>query len=93
MGVFDFTDLQSVTSLAQFVLRLRTHYQDVKDATSIEAVNSVPSLCWRSDLPDFENQIGEQFDGRVASWTHGPPGTRADKFSIRGLILSGKSEP
>lgn len=67
MGVFDFTDLQSVTSLAQFVLRLRTHFQDVKDATSIEAVNSVPSLCWRSDLPDFENQIGEQFDGCVAS--------------------------
>ncbi|KAG2129704.1 uncharacterized protein EDB93DRAFT_109566 [Suillus bovinus] len=70
MGVFDFTDTRSSISLAQFVLGLRTHFQDIKDATSIEAVNSLAPLGWRSDLPDFETQFGARLDERVTSWTH-----------------------
>jgi hypothetical protein len=40
MGVFDFTDTSSAISLAQFVLGLRTHFEDIKGASSIEAVDS-----------------------------------------------------
>jgi hypothetical protein len=70
MGVFDFTDTCSAISLAQFVLGLRTHFEDIKRATSIEAVDSLAPLHWRSDLPEFETQFGVQLDERVASWTH-----------------------
>ncbi|KAG1717259.1 hypothetical protein EDB19DRAFT_1386905 [Suillus lakei] len=70
MGVFDFTDTCSSVSLAQFVLGLRSHFQDIKGAISIEAVDSLTPLRWRSDLPDFETQFGGQLDERVASWTH-----------------------
>ncbi|KAG2031345.1 hypothetical protein BDR03DRAFT_116281 [Suillus americanus] len=70
MGVFDFTDTRSAISLAQFVLGLRTHSQDIKGAISIEAVDSLTPLHWRSDLPDFETQFWGQSDERVASWTH-----------------------
>ncbi|KAG1746976.1 hypothetical protein EDB19DRAFT_336664 [Suillus lakei] len=70
MGVFDFTDTCSAISLAQFVLGLRSHFQDIKGAISIEAVDSLTPLRWRSDLPDFETQFGGQLDERVASWTH-----------------------
>ncbi|KIK36325.1 hypothetical protein CY34DRAFT_527898 [Suillus luteus UH-Slu-Lm8-n1] len=70
MGVFDFTDTSSATCLAQFVLGLRTHFEDIKGATSIEAVNSLTPLQWRSDVPDFETQFWGQSDEQVASWTH-----------------------
>ncbi|KAG1814313.1 uncharacterized protein BJ212DRAFT_364751 [Suillus subaureus] len=70
IGVFDFSDTRSAISLAQFVLGLRTHFQDIKDATSIEAVDSLTPLHWRSDLPEFETQFLGQLDERVASWTH-----------------------
>ncbi|KAG1860404.1 hypothetical protein F4604DRAFT_1957815 [Suillus subluteus] len=70
MGVFDFTDTRSAISLAQFVLGLRTHSQDIKGAISIEAVDSLTPLHWRSDLPDFETQFWGQSNERVASWTH-----------------------
>ncbi|KAG1808038.1 uncharacterized protein BJ212DRAFT_1485318 [Suillus subaureus] len=70
MGVFDFTDTCSAISLAQFILGLRTHFQDIEDAISIEAVDSLTPFHWRSDLPDFETQLGGQFDERVASWTY-----------------------
>ncbi|KAG1777322.1 hypothetical protein EV702DRAFT_969844 [Suillus placidus] len=70
MGVFDFTDTRSAISLAQFVLGLRTHFQDIKGAVSIEAADSLTPYHWRSDLPDFETQFGRQMDERVASWTH-----------------------
>ncbi|KAG1831272.1 hypothetical protein EV424DRAFT_1372572 [Suillus variegatus] len=70
MGVFDFADAHSAISLAQFVLRLRTHFQDIKGAISIEAVDSLSPLRWRSDLPDFETQFGGQSDERVVSWIH-----------------------
>ncbi|KAG2129723.1 uncharacterized protein EDB93DRAFT_1234411 [Suillus bovinus] len=70
MGVFDFTDTRSATSLAQFVLGLRTHFHNIKGATSIEAVDSLTPLGWRSDLPDFETQFGARLDERVISWTH-----------------------
>ncbi|KAG2358646.1 hypothetical protein BDR07DRAFT_1462916 [Suillus spraguei] len=70
MGVFDFSDTHSAISLAQFVLGLRTHFEDIKGATSIEAVDFLTPLHWRSDLPDFETQSGGQLDERVASWTH-----------------------
>ncbi|KAG2070359.1 hypothetical protein BDR04DRAFT_1118400 [Suillus decipiens] len=70
MGVFDFTDTYSAISLAQFVLGLRTHFEDIKGATSIEAVDFLNPLHWRSDLPDFETQSGGQSDERVKSWTH-----------------------
>jgi len=56
--------------MAQFILKLRSHFQHVKDMASIEAVNSLTSFHWRSDLPDFETQMGEQLEDRVASWTH-----------------------
>ncbi|KIK32099.1 hypothetical protein CY34DRAFT_186357 [Suillus luteus UH-Slu-Lm8-n1] len=69
MGVFDFTDTSSAISLAQFVLGLRTHFEDIKGATSIEAVDSLTPLHWRSDVPDFETQFWGQSDERVASWT------------------------
>jgi hypothetical protein len=70
MGVFDFTDTSSAISLAQFILGLRAHFEDIKGATSIEAVDSLAPLHWRSDLPDFETQFWGQSDERVASWTH-----------------------
>ncbi|KAG1855961.1 hypothetical protein F4604DRAFT_1932104 [Suillus subluteus] len=70
MGVFNFTDTRSAISLAQFVLGLRTHFEDIKGAISIEAVDSLTPLHWRSDAPDFETQFGGQLDERVASWTH-----------------------
>ncbi|KAG2756650.1 hypothetical protein P692DRAFT_20868302 [Suillus brevipes Sb2] len=70
MGVFDFTDTSSAISLAQFVLGLRTHFEDIKGATSIEAVDSLTPFHWRSDLPDFETQFWGQSDERVASWTN-----------------------
>ncbi|KAG1741780.1 uncharacterized protein EDB91DRAFT_1279845 [Suillus paluster] len=70
VGVFDFTDTNSATCLAQFVLGLRSHFEDIKGATSIEAVDSLTPLHWRSDLPDFETQFGGRLDERVASWTH-----------------------
>jgi len=70
MGVFDFTDTRSSISLAQFVLGLRTHFQDIKGAISIEAVDSLTPLHWRSDLPDFETQLEGRLDERVASWTY-----------------------
>jgi hypothetical protein len=70
MGVFDFTDTRSSISLARFVLGLRTHFEDIKGAISIEAIDSLTPLHWRSDLPDFETQFGVQLDERVASWTH-----------------------
>ncbi|KAG2345373.1 hypothetical protein BDR05DRAFT_998507 [Suillus weaverae] len=70
MGVFDFTDARSAISLAQFVLGLRTHFQGVKGAVSIEAADSLTPYHWRSDLPNFETQFGGQMDERVASWTH-----------------------
>ncbi|KAG2072984.1 hypothetical protein BDR04DRAFT_1152865 [Suillus decipiens] len=69
MGVFDFTDTRSAISLAQFVLGLRTHFEDIKGAISIEGVDSLTPLRWRSDLPDLETQ-SEELDERVASWTH-----------------------
>ncbi|OJA12721.1 hypothetical protein AZE42_02880, partial [Rhizopogon vesiculosus] len=56
--------------MAQFVLRLRSHFQVIKDITSIEAVNSLTPFHWRSDLPDFETQMGGQLEDRVAAWTH-----------------------
>ncbi|KAG2358618.1 hypothetical protein BDR07DRAFT_1611785 [Suillus spraguei] len=70
MGVFDFTDTCSAINLAQFILGLRTHFEDIKGSISIEAVDSLTSLHWRSDLPDFETQSGGPLDERVASWTH-----------------------
>ncbi|KAG2753445.1 hypothetical protein P692DRAFT_201929235 [Suillus brevipes Sb2] len=70
MGVFDFTDTSSAISLAQFVLGLRTHFEDIKGATSIEAVDSLTPFHWRSDVPDFETQFWGQSDERVASWTN-----------------------
>ncbi|KAG1765235.1 hypothetical protein EDD22DRAFT_951225 [Suillus occidentalis] len=70
MGVFDFTDTSSAINLAQFVLGLRTHFEDIKGATSIEVVDSLTPFHWRSDLPDFETQFWGQSDERVASWTH-----------------------
>ncbi|KAG0696443.1 hypothetical protein DFH29DRAFT_879354 [Suillus ampliporus] len=45
-------------------------FQDIKGATSIEAVDSLTSLHWRSDLPDFKTQFGGHLEERVASWTH-----------------------
>jgi hypothetical protein len=70
MGVFDFTDTISAISLAQFVLRLRTHFEDIKGAISIETVDSLTPFHWRSDVPDFEFQFWGQSDERVASWAH-----------------------
>ncbi|KAG2072970.1 hypothetical protein BDR04DRAFT_1152855 [Suillus decipiens] len=70
MGVFDFTDTRSAINLAQFILGLRTHFEDIKGSISIEAVDSLTPLRWRSDLPDFETQPGGPLDERVASWTH-----------------------
>ncbi|KAG2115581.1 hypothetical protein BD769DRAFT_1073401 [Suillus cothurnatus] len=70
MGVFDFTDTLSSISLAQFVLGLRTHFQDIKGAISIEAVDSLTPLHWRPDLPDFETQLEGRLDERVTSWTY-----------------------
>ncbi|KAG2361293.1 hypothetical protein BDR07DRAFT_1359144 [Suillus spraguei] len=70
MGVFDFTDTCSAINLAQFILGLRTQFEDIKGSISIEAVDSLTPLHWRSDLPDFETQSGGLLDERVASWTH-----------------------
>ncbi|KAG2358634.1 hypothetical protein BDR07DRAFT_1489232 [Suillus spraguei] len=70
MGVFDFTDTRSAINLAQFILGLRTHFEDIKGSISIEAVDSLTPLHWRSDLPDFETQSGGPLDERVAFWTH-----------------------
>ncbi|KAG2358626.1 hypothetical protein BDR07DRAFT_263557 [Suillus spraguei] len=70
MGVFDFTDTCSAINLAQFILGLRTHFEDIKGSMSIEAVDSLTPLHWRSDLPDFETQSGGPLDERVAFWTH-----------------------
>ncbi|KAG2355005.1 hypothetical protein BDR07DRAFT_1464761 [Suillus spraguei] len=70
MGVFDFTDTCSAINLAQFILGLRTHFEDIKGSISIEAVDSLTPLHWRSDLPDFETQFGGPLDERVASWTN-----------------------
>ncbi|KAG0703486.1 hypothetical protein DFH29DRAFT_441140 [Suillus ampliporus] len=70
MGVFDFADPGSAICLAQFILGLRSHFTDIKGATSIEVVDSLTPLQWRSDLPDFETQFGGRLDERVASWTH-----------------------
>ncbi|KAG0703490.1 hypothetical protein DFH29DRAFT_998484 [Suillus ampliporus] len=70
MEVFDFADPGSAICLAQFILGLRSHFQDIKGATSIEAVDSLTPLHWRSDLPDFETQFVGRLDERVASWTH-----------------------
>ncbi|KAG2358483.1 hypothetical protein BDR07DRAFT_1362015 [Suillus spraguei] len=70
MGVFDFTDTCSAINLAQFILGLRTHFEDIKGSMSIEAVDSLTPLHWRSDLHDFETQSGGPLDERVASWTH-----------------------
>jgi hypothetical protein len=66
MGMFDFTDTSSAISLAQFILGLRPHFEDIKGATSIEAVDSLTPLHWRSDLPDYQTQSDEQ----MASWIH-----------------------
>ncbi|OJA12707.1 hypothetical protein AZE42_02878 [Rhizopogon vesiculosus] len=71
IGVFDFTDSYSVISMAQFILSLRSHFQDIKDIASIEAVDSLTPFHWRSDLPNFfETQMGAQSGDRVALWTH-----------------------
>ncbi|KAG2358639.1 hypothetical protein BDR07DRAFT_264195 [Suillus spraguei] len=70
MGVFDFTDTCSTINLAQFILGLRTHFEDIKGSMSIEAVDSLTPLHWRSHLPDFDTQFGGPLDERVASWTH-----------------------
>ncbi|KAG2072981.1 hypothetical protein BDR04DRAFT_375441 [Suillus decipiens] len=70
IGVFDFTDTCSATSLAPFILGLRTYFEDIKGLISIEAIDSLTPLRWRSDLPDFETQSGGQLDERVAFWTH-----------------------
>ncbi|OJA11657.1 hypothetical protein AZE42_08379 [Rhizopogon vesiculosus] len=70
MGVFDISDSSSAISMAQFLLRLRSHFRDIEDIASIEAVNSLTPFYWRSDVPDFETQIGAQLEDRVASWTH-----------------------
>ncbi|KAG2079289.1 hypothetical protein BDR04DRAFT_1086513 [Suillus decipiens] len=70
MGVFDFAGTRSAINLAQFILGLRTHFEDIKGAISIEAVDSLNPLHWRSDLPDFETQSDGRLGERVASWTH-----------------------
>ncbi|KAG2361899.1 hypothetical protein BDR07DRAFT_1091493 [Suillus spraguei] len=44
MGVFDFTDTHSAINLAQFILGLRTHFEDIKGSISIEAVDSLTPL-------------------------------------------------
>ncbi|KAG2139953.1 hypothetical protein BD769DRAFT_1663127 [Suillus cothurnatus] len=56
--------------LVQFILWLRTHFEDIKGAISTEAVDSLAPLHWISDLPDFETQFGVQLDEWVTSWTH-----------------------
>ncbi|KAG2129702.1 uncharacterized protein EDB93DRAFT_1234381 [Suillus bovinus] len=88
MGVFDFTDTCSATSLAQFVLGLRTHFQDIKGATSIEAVDSLTALGWRSDLPDFETQFGARLDERVTSWTHQVHVQTSSRYRFLSLMPS-----
>ncbi|KAG1758114.1 tRNA synthetases class I, catalytic domain-containing protein [Suillus occidentalis] len=70
MGVFDFTNTSSATSLVQFVLGLRTHFEDIKGATSIEAVDSLTPLHWRSNVYDSETQFWGQSDEQVASWAN-----------------------
>ncbi|KAG1723266.1 hypothetical protein EDB19DRAFT_2029127 [Suillus lakei] len=62
--------------------RLRSHFQDIKGAISIEAVDCLTPLHWRSDLPDFETQFGGQLDERVASWTH--------QYNLRGRTGGGR---
>ncbi|KAG2753659.1 hypothetical protein P692DRAFT_20222765 [Suillus brevipes Sb2] len=69
-GWLNFDRKAICSSLAQFVLGLRTHFEDIKGATSIEAVDSLTPLCWRSDLPEFETQFWGQLEERVASGTH-----------------------
>ncbi|KAG2072976.1 hypothetical protein BDR04DRAFT_1152861 [Suillus decipiens] len=88
MGVFDFTDTCSAISLAQFILRLRTHFEDIKGLISIEAVDSPTSLRWRSDLPDFETQFGGQLDERVASWTHQVHVETSSRYDFLFLIAN-----
>ena len=70
IGVFDFTDSSSAISLAQFVLRLGSHFEDIKRIASIEAVSSLTPFRWRSDTSDFKTQMGGPLEDRVASWTH-----------------------
>ena len=79
MGVFDFTNSCSAISFAQFVLGLRSHFQHIKDVTSIEAVNSLTPIHWRSDLPDFETQL----EDRVESWTHQVHVQTSSRYGIR----------
>jgi hypothetical protein len=88
IGVFDFTDARSVISLAQFVLGLRTHFEDIKGATSIEAVDSLTPLCWRSDLPEFETQFWGQLEERVASGTHQVHGQTSFRYKFLFLMTS-----
>jgi hypothetical protein len=87
MGVFDFTDPSSAISLAQFVLRLRGHFEDIKRITSIESVNSLAPCRWRSDIPDFKTQIDARLEDRVASWTHQ---VHAQTGSGYGLLFLGQ---
>jgi hypothetical protein len=88
MGVFDFTDTRSSISLARFVLGLRTHFEDIKGAISIEAIDSLTPLHWRSDLPDFETQFGVQLDERVASWTHQVHVQTSSRYEFLLLIVN-----
>jgi hypothetical protein len=88
MGVFDFTDTHSAISLAQFVLGLRTHFEDIKGAISTEAIDSLTPLHWRSDLPDFETQFGVQLDERVASWTHQVHVQTSSRYEFLFLIVN-----
>jgi hypothetical protein len=69
-GGVDFTDTSSAISLTQFVLGLRTHFEDIKGATSIEAVDSLTPFQWRSDVYDSGTQFWRQSDEQVASWIH-----------------------
>ncbi|KAG1741781.1 uncharacterized protein EDB91DRAFT_314168 [Suillus paluster] len=43
MGMFDFADTSSAICLAQFILGLRNYFEDIRGATSIEAVDSLTS--------------------------------------------------
>jgi hypothetical protein len=88
MGVFDFTDTCSAINLAQFILGLRTHFEDIKGSISIEAVDSLTPLHWRSDLPDFETQSGGPLDERVASWTHQVHVETSSRYDILFLLVS-----
>ncbi|KAG1836825.1 hypothetical protein DFJ58DRAFT_817505 [Suillus subalutaceus] len=70
MGVFDFTDTRSAISLAQFVLGLRTHSQDIKGRHIDRSSRFSDSVALEIRLPDFETQFWGRSNERVASWTH-----------------------